>query len=47
VKRDMIDHGAARGVQTSRSMLPKRCRDMAIADIQSNLIATKRRALTR
>jgi hypothetical protein len=30
-----------------RSMLPKRFRDMALADIQSHLIAAKRRALTR
>ena len=48
-ERDMIEFMELLAVsETSRrSMLPKRYRDMAIADIQSNLIATKRRALTR
>ena len=30
-----------------RSMLPKRYRDMALADIQSHLIQARRRALVR
>jgi SpoVK/Ycf46/Vps4 family AAA+-type ATPase len=48
-ERDMIEFMELLAVsETSRrSMLPKRYRDMAIADIQSNLIAAKRRALTR
>ncbi|MFP8779033.1 ATP-binding protein [Hydrogenophaga sp. RWCD_12] len=48
-ERDMIEFMELLAVsETSRrSMLPKRYRDMAIADIQSNLLAAKRRALTR
>ncbi|PKO30211.1 MAG: ATP-binding protein [Betaproteobacteria bacterium HGW-Betaproteobacteria-9] len=48
-ERDMIEFMELLAVsETSRrSMLPKRYRDMAIADIQSNLVAAKRRALTR
>jgi len=48
-ERDMIEFMELLAVsETSRrSMLPKRYRDMAITDIQSNLIAAKRRALTR
>jgi ATP-dependent 26S proteasome regulatory subunit len=48
-ERDMIEFMELLAVsETSRrSMLPKRFRDMAIADIQSNLVAAKRRALTR
>lgn len=48
-ERDMIDFMELLAVsETSRrSMLPKRYRDMAIADIQSHLAAAKRRALTR
>jgi SpoVK/Ycf46/Vps4 family AAA+-type ATPase len=48
-ERDMIEFMELLAVsETSRrSMLPKRFRDMAVADIQSNLIAAKRRALAR
>ncbi|WP_305606146.1 hypothetical protein [Rhodoferax sp.] len=48
-ERDMIEFMELLAVsETSRcSMLPKRYRDMAIADIQSNLINAKRRALAR
>ena len=48
-ERDMIEFMELLAVsETSRrSMLPRRFRDMAIADIQSNLLAAKRRALTR
>ncbi|MDR7376567.1 SpoVK/Ycf46/Vps4 family AAA+-type ATPase [Rhodoferax ferrireducens] len=48
-ERDMIEFMELLAVsETSRrSMLPKRYRDMALADIQSNLIAAKRRALAR
>ena len=48
-ERDMIEFMELLAVsETSRrSMLPKRYRDMAVADIQSNLIAAKRRALAR
>lgn len=48
-ERDMIEFMELLAVsETSRrSMLPKRYRDMAIADIQNNLQAAKRRALTR
>ena len=48
-ERDMIEFMELLAVsETSRrSMLPKRYRDMAIADIQSNLLAARRRALTR
>lgn len=48
-ERDMIEFMELLAVsETSRrSMLPQRFRDMAIADIQSNLVAAKRRALTR
>jgi SpoVK/Ycf46/Vps4 family AAA+-type ATPase len=48
-ERDMIEFMELLAVsETSRrSMLPKRFRDMAIADIQSNLLAARRRALTR
>ena len=48
-ERDMIEFMELLAVsETSRrSMLPKRFRDMAMADIQSNLLATKRRALNR
>jgi hypothetical protein len=45
----MIEFMELRAVseRSRRSMLPKRVRDMALADIQSHLIAAKRRALTR
>ena len=48
-ERDMIEFMELLAVsETSRrSMLPKRFRDMAIADIQSNLVAARRRALNR
>ena len=48
-EQDMIEFMELLAVsETSRrSMLPKRYRDMAISDIQNNLIAAKRRALTR
>lgn len=48
-ERDMIEFMELLAVsETSRrSMLPKRFRDMAMADIQSNLLAAKRRALSR
>ena len=48
-ERDMIEFMELLAVsETSRrSMLPQRFRDMATADIQSHLIAAKRRALTR
>ncbi|MDP3927272.1 MAG: ATP-binding protein [Hydrogenophaga sp.] len=48
-ERDMIEFMELLAVsETSRrSMLPKRFRDMALADIQSHLIAAKRRALNR
>jgi len=48
-ERDMIEFMELLAVsETSRrTMLPKRFRDMAIADIQSNLLAAKRRALVR
>jgi ATP-dependent 26S proteasome regulatory subunit len=48
-ERDMIEFMELLAVsETSRrSMLPKRYRDMAIADIQSNLLAARRRALAR
>ncbi len=48
-ERDMIEFMELLAVsETSRrSMLPKRYRDMAIADIQSNLLDAKRRALAR
>jgi transitional endoplasmic reticulum ATPase len=48
-ERDMIEFMELLAVsETSRrSMLPKRYRDMAIADIQSNLMDAKRRALAR
>jgi len=48
-ERDMIEFMELLAVsETSRrSMLPKRYRDMAIADIQSNLQDAKRRALAR
>ncbi len=48
-ERDMIEFMELLAVsETSRrSMLPQRFRDMAIADIQNDLIAAKRRALTR
>jgi ATP-dependent 26S proteasome regulatory subunit len=48
-ERDMIEFMELLAVsETSRrSMLPKRYRDMAIADIQSNLLNAKRRALAR
>jgi transitional endoplasmic reticulum ATPase len=48
-ERDMIDFMELLAVsETSRrSMLPKRYRDMAMADIQSNLQQAKRRALAR
>lgn len=46
-ERDMIEFMELLAVsETSRrSMLPKRYRDMAVADIQSNLLGAKRRAL--
>ncbi len=48
-ERDMIEFMELLAVsETSRrSMLPKRFRDMAMADIQSNLAAARRRALVR
>ncbi len=48
-EQDMIEFMELLAVsETSRrSMLPKRFRDMAISDIQNNLIAAKRRALAR
>jgi transitional endoplasmic reticulum ATPase len=48
-ERDMIEFMELLAVsETSRrSMLPKRFRDMAVADIQSNLLAARRRALAR
>ena len=48
-ERDMIEFMELLAVsETSRrSLLPKRYRDMAVSDIQSNLIAAKRRALAR
>ena len=48
-EQDMIEFMELLAVsETSRrSMLPKRYRDMAISDIQNNLIAAKRRALAR
>lgn len=48
-ERDMIEFMELLAVsETSRrSMLPKRFRDMAMADIQSNLVAARRRALVR
>lgn len=48
-EQDMIEFMELLAVsETSRrSMLPKRFRDMAISDIQSNLIAARRRALAR
>ncbi|MEO8122213.1 MAG: ATP-binding protein, partial [Rhodoferax sp.] len=48
-ERDMIEFMELLAVsETSRrSMLPKRYRDMAVADIQSNLLDAKRRALAR
>jgi transitional endoplasmic reticulum ATPase len=48
-ERDMIEFMELLAVsETSRrSMLPKRYRDMAVADIQSNLLAARRRALAR
>jgi SpoVK/Ycf46/Vps4 family AAA+-type ATPase len=48
-ERDMIEFMELLAVsETSRrSMLPKRYRDMAVADIQSLLLDAKRRALTR
>jgi transitional endoplasmic reticulum ATPase len=48
-ERDMIEFMELLAVsETSRrSMLPKRYRDMAVVDIQSNLLAAKRRALAR
>lgn len=48
-ERDMIEFMELLAVsETSRrSMLPKRFRDMAIADIQSNLVDARRRALNR
>ena len=48
-ERDMIEFMELLAVsETSRrSMLPKRFRDMAVADIQNNLLAAKRRALAR
>ena len=48
-ERDMIEFMELLAVsETSRrSMLPKRFRDMAMADIQSNLLAAKQRALHR
>jgi transitional endoplasmic reticulum ATPase len=48
-ERDMIEFMELLAVsETSRrSMLPKRYRDMAVADIQNNLLAARRRALAR
>ena len=48
-EQDMIEFMELLAVsETSRrSLLPKRFRDMAISDIQNNLIAAKRRALAR
>ena len=48
-ERDMIEFMELLAVsETSRrSMLPKRYRDMAVADIQSNLLDARRRALAR
>jgi ATP-dependent 26S proteasome regulatory subunit len=48
-ERDMIEFMELLAVsETSRrTMLPKRFRDMAIADIQSHLLVAKRRALVR
>ena len=48
-ERDMIEFMELLAVsETSRrSMLPKRFRDMAVADIQRNLLAARRRALAR
>ena len=48
-ERDMIEFMELLAVsETSRrTMLPKRFRDMAMADIQSNLLAARRRALAR
>jgi ATP-dependent 26S proteasome regulatory subunit len=48
-ERDMIEFMELLAVsETSRrSMLPKRFRDMATADIQSNLLAARKRALAR
>ena len=48
-ERDMIEFMELLAVsETSRrSMLPKRYRDMAVADIQTNLLEARRRALAR
>ena len=48
-ERDMIEFMELLAVsETSRrTLLPKRFRDMAMADIQSNLLAARRRALAR
>jgi transitional endoplasmic reticulum ATPase len=48
-ERDMIEFMELLAVsETSRrTMLPKRYRDMALADIQSNLVQARRRALAR
>ena len=48
-ERDMIEFMELLAVsETSRrTLLPKRFRDMAMADIQSNLLSARRRALAR